>query len=1002
MASVISLGLHRPTALDYLIAEGLLPRDAPPTAYTWQIVASDDQDDPGSDELLSTKDCVVWSQGGLVRKCFRFDVEKEPVRQALLAWFPVETNSTFSEDGVEEHTEDDLGYLGHAARKHIDTGSRKNAKALVVFLRSQAHIYYLSGTSHVIHLPFEVESALAAPRGLIIQRKLRVHVSRPATLRFPKVPPNSFVTSQPQPWSAASSVQSTFSTATLGSPKPLPLPSFTLLGDLWEPPTDEDDSNWPRLFTLTDPLAELGLIVSSPVSKTKLGSKYGKHDIALAALSPTEELLYISQGDELKELGSCDRDPLILALTLNRETSMYTAWKLTYLDAETPARGRPRASAGGHARRKSSFAPGSSTRGTSPVGAGHNNPRESIGGKGRNYTAMSKRHSDVHHDGNEVPTLSLDAEFESPGKPRRQSRRVSSMLARADLSASHERSAFSDLAAGHQTIGGRRGESLGSQHGRNSVGTGLHGRSQTLGIPLTHSVTSVLEAPVDDLLEELRAGGDFEGFHSMGLEDQVFDGLKREITLEKINSFPAEHSNLRYSSQHETAQSQCKVFTLPAPPSASDSPGRNSIILCVLDTNERKLLVVTLYVQKGTKLNAIDIHKDNATEVLWGDVMRAKGVIDACKISDGDTSRILVLAESVGGYGELTLQAPWSVLVKVSIPKHLMTNDERALNYVPTDLYARDYGASHTLQQMPTSLCGLRFPGLDDGSVDVQDERGLLHRIRISMVPKSPQIIKIFNVCRTVLPANRGGEGLLVAWWYVKQWLTEHHGNNHCDNEWSATVVVLFLLALTFDATPDAVPAPIPVRMARTRGSHLRSSSGALPDMTDWDTMQSQESCYSNPMAIWARSSAWSWIASEQSNVDEVVNHHNSASSFQASSNKKSRFMREHVDLARRFLSTALGQETAGSAGFIPTSANKGLEVRKAAIADVLVGLHLLREEQRLDTTVVETGCASMPSLTPILAQLGGWLGWESWSWKAPSLYALDDILTEHWVFDEC
>jgi anaphase-promoting complex subunit 1 len=73
---------------------------------------------------------------------------------------------------------------------------------------------------------------------------------------------------------------------------------------------------------------------------------------------------------------------------------------------------------------------------------------------------------------------SLDPEFENTAIPRRKSRRVSSMLARADLSANHERSAFSELATGHQHTINRRGDSLGSQHGRTSMGVNGPGFTQ--------------------------------------------------------------------------------------------------------------------------------------------------------------------------------------------------------------------------------------------------------------------------------------------------------------------------------------------------------------------------------------------------------------------------------------------------------------------------------------------------------------------------------------------
>ncbi len=40
------------------------------------------------------------------------------------------------------------------------TSHKALSRALVVFLKTQAHIYFLSGTSHVVHMPFEVESGL--------------------------------------------------------------------------------------------------------------------------------------------------------------------------------------------------------------------------------------------------------------------------------------------------------------------------------------------------------------------------------------------------------------------------------------------------------------------------------------------------------------------------------------------------------------------------------------------------------------------------------------------------------------------------------------------------------------------------------------------------------------------------------------------------------------------------------------------------------------------------
>ena len=210
MASVTSLGLHQPTGLQHAIQERVLPPEPSSTSYEWLNHFDSNADSSFEDDEL---------RGGVFRKSYNFDLEKEEGSQALLTTFP------------------SVGPLAAKERKLAGKKGNTNQReaAIVVFLKTQAHVFFLSGTSHVIHLPFEVETASAAPNGLIIQRKLRLDNLVPASLKFPKVPPNSFVSSQPQPWSASSSQLSTFSIADLGAPKQMTMPNLTLK-DMWDPP----------------------------------------------------------------------------------------------------------------------------------------------------------------------------------------------------------------------------------------------------------------------------------------------------------------------------------------------------------------------------------------------------------------------------------------------------------------------------------------------------------------------------------------------------------------------------------------------------------------------------------------------------------------------------------------------------------------------------------------------------------------------------------------------
>lgn len=978
MAAVTSLGLHQPTGLQYAIQERLLPPDAPASSYTWQTHINSDPDSLLSDdELLITPRCVIWSRGGIFRKSYRFDLENEPVTQALL--------TTFS--SVRP-----LAAKDKRSAKHNDSNTK--SAAIVVFLKTQAHVYFLSGTSHVIHLPFEVESATAAPNGIIIQRKLRVDNLVPASLKFPRVPPNSFVSSQPQPWSAASSQQSTFSIADLNAPKQLPLPPTSTLNELWDPPALKNDSNWPRLFTLSDPLAEMGLVVAQAIKPESGGRRRGTSKFT--TLDTAEEMLHVTRRTEFSRRDS--KASLVLAVTLNRETSIYSVWKLSYIGQETGARDRQRIPSGAISRRRSSFVPGAGTGATTPIASSQQTLRESLGVNNKAY-----RQVDESRDRVKDFVSTLDPDFENSAIPRRKSRRVSSMLARADLSASHERSAFADFATGNQHTSTRRGESMGSQQGRTSTGQFATINSQNMTqSQFNHSINSLLEAPVDDLLDELRAGGDFEGFHNMGLDDEEFDTLRQEIVLTKICSVPAEHSNVRYSSQHIPAKSQCKIFTLSAPPSAEQDQQTNTIVICILDPDEKRLLVLTLLITVHQTAHADPVAngvnhakaEEDISVVTLGPVMRAKGVIDACRLDDGRISRILVLTETPDGYGELSLQAPWSVLMKVPLPGKFNISNIRNLSHDATPRAKREGGFKRVLSQGPRALCGLRNPKLR-GLVDLVDNEGKIHQLQLALEPRNPHVCKVIEVCKAVIPGTRGGEGVLVAWWHVMQWL-RLEAIDAMDLEWTALVITLFSLALGVNDLPKTTQTRTHAKR-KSRSSFLRSSSGAQSGLESWDIMQTYETSNGNPCPPWAENRGWKWLAEDEGEAHSLSNKQDTGShspTFSPSVIDKSKFLQEHVKYARDFVTSALGQTVLS--GCLPTSGNRSLQSRTTALTDIFIALHLLREEQKLDTMSSDSFSTGVASLTPVLAQFARWLGWANWI----NIYDVEEASAQDILYD--
>ncbi|KAK8855444.1 20s cyclosome subunit (apc1) [Apiospora arundinis] len=950
MASVTSLGLHEPTALRYAIQEQLLPENATTSDYNWEITVNNDGDDVGEDELLVTDEAVVWSRGNIFRKCFGFKLEKEAVTQALLTYFP-----TSEETPKHEYR--------HGPRQKLSIDGRPLSKALVVFLKTQAHIYFLDGTSHVVHMPFEVESACAAPQGVIIQRKQRNEVGIAASVTFPRVPPNSFISPQSSPVSLrTSSAQTTFTTETLGRPKALPLRlSDTTIDNIWELPSELNDSHWPRLVSLVDPLLELGLVVTQTERPAKHKGRR-KSSRSPDFLDKAEEILHLEEI-HLPNTGreSRDSDQLVLAVTINRETSMYSVWRFTYIHNEDPFRAsktpkKPKD------RRRSSMQPGHPSGVTSPIQTSIN---ESFGAPLPRKRTRKSEWQDKTDRAIEKFESSLGLDKES-GIGRRASRRVSSMLARADLSASQDRTAFGDQAQVANTTAGRRDTSHGSHRAPRTSGvfpsvsfSGTVTQSATLG--------SFLEAPVDDLLEELRSGGDFEGFHNMGLDDHDFDGLAQEMRLVKIHSVPVENSNVRYSLSKQPARTQCHVFCMAGPWHRADDRQRRQVLIGIQDPTEKRLQLLTLDVQ--AHIEPKTIRKSQAIEVNFLHSQKAQNVIDSCKIVDGPTAMILVLSEVGNGQRVLSLEAPGRQFTPLQLPPKLSLANVRSLGYRGSEA-KREVGLRRSIVPPVGEIAAFRHSKLN-GLVDIVDgESQHLHQIRIQLRPTNPQIAKALDILRIGLgPEN--GDKLLPGWWQVLKWM-QYEGVETTDIEWSAFMILLstLFLALGVSEYPDSIATPAPARR-RTRG-HLRSSSGVHVDLSDWDAMNTFEAPNFATHPHWMEHTSWKWVL-ERDDANTTM--------FKPSQGREQEmsFVSTHLKQARLFMATELGQAACGPAGYLATALGYSESSRLKQAHNALVSLHLLLEEQKLDITSPTTVSPGANDLRAIILQVARWLKWPQW-----------------------
>ncbi|MCJ1402881.1 Anaphase-promoting complex subunit 1 [Xylographa trunciseda] len=1031
MAAVRSLGIHEPTALPYLIAEGILPPNAPEASYTWQVVPHEsiDIDHEGNEdeELLTTQSCVAWSRGGVVRRLFRLDIEGETVVQAVFARFPSTLEKTskasisrdFMPTPLSEEPRNAQSAKVHAIsarpgsrntsrQDHSDRlpGSIDAERALVVILKTQAHIFFLCGTSHIVHLPFEVSAVFSLPRGILLQRKAAANLPEGLTPAIPRAPLNSFAFSNP---GSSGSIPNSQPLQNLIDAQDHPDGSQifdSLFKQILAISTRHVDTNLPRLLCLTDPFSEMGLIVESLVPSA---GHYNRAKFPpTSILSASEEILYISSSDELE--GGDGRAPkrgdLILALTENNDSGWNTLWVVSRVKPHQQRRPRRDKSSGGdgYLRRRSSFGPGIGTGATTPAVRQSVGPLESFVG-----AEDAARGADYPQKTEESLASQLDPAFENPGIPAKSSRRVSSLLARSDLSTNRDRNAFPDLATSHTTGASvRKGQSTHNQPTRSSFGIPYehmtNNRRSTPGSQTGHDVDQNLtdaSKPMNDEHESDEA----LNAETRSTFPKSLAGLPKEMVFSKIHSFPSIAGERFQGADKIKSARGRQVFTLKRP---AGEAGRSvaDLVMCVLDKSTRHISTLLLSIslpQSRKGKGSITEDSQGLYQVKIRDIRRGDGVLGACKVSDGSNSRILLLSETSDGSGELSLQTPWNTAQKVTLPSKLLIHNPCQTTQFELSLRKRDGGLKRVLSGGANSLIDIEH---NSGSnrVDIKDDKGVRHRIELQMQPANQLVRDVLRVCEYVLPCNDTElEPFTRAWWDIVSWLRLRSPESN-DIEWSAFVVLLFSMFAEFIGDRETQGT---LRQKKRKGGLLRSSSGASADLDSWNNMMIQEANFGGLSPTWLQSAAWAWTQSEEdpsistqvlrSSKNTTSRPSSSKASFQKVTAAKSTFLVDCLGLAREFLKTQAGLQAFGEFGYLPTAQSKTAELRHATLPTVLIGLHLFREELKLNLLAG----LELDGLAPILAQMGGWLNWESWGWKGDVYYMLEIEDIQNWFFDE-
>ncbi|KZM20036.1 anaphase-promoting complex [Ascochyta rabiei] len=1052
MASLRSIGVHRPAALQYLVSESILSEDCTERDYVWDTYA-DENPERLTDEVVTTEHHVVWSRGGIVRKVFNFAIEKEKVIQALLTWFPVEEPTGAGTQGlgrVAEHSshEQSRAFLTQGMQPATDPSASADdasnivetrARALVVFLRSQAHVFFLSGTTHIVNLPFEVDRAFPAARGVVVQRRIAPIVHVPSSPKLPMAPPNSFLTNTQSFLSQGLSQSFTqahrrnnSSLATTHGTKAHQNGSALFLGDLLKSSAAPNTEGLPRLFSFTDPLSELGLVVERSSLLTKSGSD---HQRPSQVVNKAEEVLYVSPHNEVLFDRSGNDKPLLLVVTANYETNVFTIWSAAYLEPKSISASRKHHTPiplSKSRRRSSHGATSTGTGATTPAIRGSDRLRDSLGGAPRSkppvpsFREVSQTRGRLTDQAvDDVLASQLNPDFNIDRLPK-ESRRVSSLLSRAELSTSFDRSAFQDLATHRTSLGGSFGASQRSRRSLGNERTSLGGYSQSRnrastpgsiasrmsfgGADIDDTLDDTMEESTYDIMEEYNEYDDVFASPEDGAEPQPADGLRKELVMTVVDQIPATQylkSGIFALSDPTVTKKdneRSKVLTLNAPFNSATLHERKLYLYISHSSLSAPLECEIAVTRKRLDTPPSTLRSQPSSAVVryacWPKLVDTKQLgdaIDLAKIRDGHIERVVLLSSSKPTEPCLSLAAGWGT----QLPLKMNLGPLKLFD--PYAIHEHRHRGTAGLKRTITPrrpLQQLISPGRAS-QLEIVDADARRHRVEAILAPTDQVVRDYFRVISTILP-NYAGDFLLQIWWTIRKSLS----GSSSSSDWIAFVSTLFTLVVPFlDDKPRRANSRA---KSHQRRSSARPSTQAKPDEavddedSAWHLMCNRQNL--QPQAKSWTSSSWAWALHSSPAAATMGPPSRRTSAHQTGPiapqlKTKQNLLIDCLDNARQFCQTQLGK-TAND-HWRRLSPSEKQDLRISSLAEVLVSLHLHCEERKLDVLSQDPAGSRIGNLIPVLAQLGHWLRWEGWGWQKGGFYDLGGASSDDWTYDE-
>lgn len=1000
MADFVSLGIHRPSALAYLIAESFLPQNPAPEDYTWKVYPAPSND--SAHELLYTSKCAVWSQDGHVRKVFNFESTGQVVGHALITRFRAHAPSKPMPDSTTKHGLPNVsaanssrwGTRSQRDPKHLLSSQNSGvshgfSRALVIILKSEMHVHFLSGSTHVLSLPFDVEKAYPAIDGLVIQRKSASTTKEPPTPTIPGPPPNSFASSQPYLFSQAKSPElrpNRYRPSVLPPSPPAHFNLDALFHDLTKPPESQSNDDLPRFYSLENPLSDLAPVSHAAFCRQPRFPRPGATNAPIVEydmLDPAEELVYVSSQDELTGTAEPGDAPLFLLVTVNRELGQITVWQAWYLQPPnlSDLLSQRAAHQAAKAKRPNSVMTSRTAGATTPALRHRDHKdriRESFAASTRLSVASTSKPS---QDDEEVMASQMDPEYLLK-KPSGGARRVSSILSRGDVGNSDP--SIKQTALGASFSGaGRRGPSMGSFNDRRSFGSQLFRKSRgsTPGSIFSKSfgpddATEVENSRVQDYMDdehdvaERLIGATHRSAGTESVLGSAPDGLRKELVIRRLDVFSTELSN----SASMAVEDLIKVFPL-AQPSRSEL-GSRLLALYIFDASSGNMTTVKLRLRKkqvsGLKTREDAFARYMPIPALY-DRNITHNIADVTKIRDGRAEAIAYLSAISQDLGIIPSQGvTWSL--PLSRPTRLSH---------PADIGHVLYPATRILHA-PLSLqwpCKLQHPG-EHGKVTIASSDGHHNRFQIRLTPKIPAVRQLLELCQLALPAKEGGS-VAAIWCNIHyRFVTERiHLTSGLGVEWEALIVALFSFAA------GSIGRAL-------RGNHRSKSStvdgarfGNFGSQLRPRSLKSELDSFVSP--------AWNWLEKPTANakLSAITPRSRLRTPRSTHKTKKHLFsLVEYETTTRGLLHDIAVDELEWLVS--PEAA----ESRYLCCVKIMLVLHLFREEQKLSSLSDDTQGLVSDCLCAVISQFGHWLALEPWSYRLGSYHELDGK-TDDWEF---